>query len=117
MNLGDIFNRKKAVSTENAHELLAKELESIFKWGCSASLLQSNISRVWLLLLVVPDGISEDDFDFTTRMIERKLPSLVEKYLGKGLTISELRPSINDTRRASLGVGSHFPSRLSVTIK
>ncbi len=83
-----IHSKRQAVAGFSKHELEAA-VENIFKWKAT---IRSLHNGTWLLDVVVPSNTSEEDYEFTVGMMQRKLPSLVAKHLADGKVVKEPRP-------------------------
>lgn len=96
MKLNEVIHKKRAAAQRSAQASMPdrprieSEIERVFKW--SARLLTAGGGdEGWVLDIVVPRDISEDDFNFTEGMLQRKLPSLVKKFLGDQYAPGEFR--------------------------
>ena len=95
MKLDEVIHKKRQAAARSAaasggfsKHAIEQEVERIFKWPARLGTIHNG---GWMLDLVVPDGISQEDFEFTERMLKRKLPSLIATHLSDTKKMGDIR--------------------------
>ena len=78
---------------------LAQDLERIFKW--KTKVVKALIDEAQFLMLI-PQDASPEMREFTLKMINKKLPHLVEDAMGKGWSLMELRLKVPNLASVTL---------------
>ena len=113
---------KRELSQRSFRHELETEMERIFKWKCR--LFTGGGEHGWLLDITVPPETSKEDFEFTVKMMMKRLPPLVKKHLGSNLKISEphhVYPQMKVFSRSNFGASKEdprgVPPKIRVSIK
>ncbi len=92
MKLDEVIHKKREMAARStgsfSKHALEQEVERIFKWNAKLGTIHNG---GWMLDLVVPAGISQEDFEFTERMLKRKLPSLIVTHLSDTRKMGDIR--------------------------